>query len=90
MFVQNTAILGAASLFFCAGCYFSVYTVQPGHVALKFSKFTGLGDRLYKEGWNFRIPFFEQPIIFSIQTKPTQMKSMTANRGNKLIKLDFK
>lgn len=58
-----------------------MFKVQPGHVALKFSRLTGLKETLYKEGWNFRIPYFERPIIYSIQTKPTTIKSLTANRG---------
>lgn len=83
MSVQTVTLLGGASLLAGLCLYNTVYTVQPGHVAIKFSRLTGLGNRLYKEGWNFKIPYFERPITFNIQTRPTNIKSFTANRGNK-------
>lgn len=82
MNVQTLAVLGGTGLLAAYCLTSTIYTVQPGHVALKFSRFTGLGERLYREGWNFRIPYFERPIVFNIQTRPTNIKSFTANRGN--------
>ncbi|KAM3134454.1 hypothetical protein pb186bvf_013420 [Paramecium bursaria] len=58
----------------------TIFTVEPGHAAIKFSKFTGVGSEIYKEGWHFKIPYFENPIIYNIQTKPRQIKASTANK----------
>lgn len=57
-------------------------------MALKFSRLTGLSETVYREGWNFKIPYFERPIVFNIQTRPTMIKSLTANRGLLKKKLD--
>lgn len=73
----SLGIFGACGLFILNS---TIYTVQPGHLSLKFSRFSGLSNTVYREGWNFRIPYFERPIIFNIQTRPTQIKSQTANR----------
>jgi len=42
------------------------FSVDPGHIAIKFSRFTGLKNTQYKEGWHIRIPYFEKPIIFNV------------------------
>lgn len=60
--------------------------VEPGHTALKFSRLTGLGDLQFTEGWHFRIPYFERPILFNTQTRFKSFQANTANRG----KLSFR
>lgn len=78
----------------CAMTYYiasqTVFTVQPGHIALKFSRFNGLQDKHYREGWHFRIPFFEWPVIYNIQTRPTTIKSLTANRDMQNINISLR
>ena len=60
----------------------SIFTVQPGQNAILFSRISGLKNQNYKEGWNFCIPYFEKPIVFNIQTRPTIINATTANKGN--------
>lgn len=79
---RRIAVLGGGVVFglmFLNECRF---TVEPGHSAIKFSKFTGLGTKQFKEGWHLRLPYFETPIDFNIQTRPKQIKAATANKGN--------
>lgn len=54
---------GLISVIAAGNCFF---TVEPGHAAIKFSKLTGLGSTKYREGWHFRIPYFETPIDFNV------------------------
>lgn len=61
--LSGAAIVGGLTLGVAFSCY---YNVDPGNVAIKFSRFTGLQELHYKEGWHFLIPYFEKPIIFSI------------------------
>jgi len=56
-------VVGLFSLFMLDRCRF---TVDPGHIAIKFSRFSGLKDTYYREGWHLRIPYFERPIIFNV------------------------
>jgi prohibitin 2 len=44
-------------------------TVDVGHYAIKFNKLTGLSPQVYKEGYNFKIPVIEEPIIYNVQTR---------------------
>jgi prohibitin 2 len=62
--------VGGAALFGLYCLNEARFTVEPGHTAVKFSKFTGLGSYQYKEGWHLRLPYFEYPIDFNIQTRP--------------------
>ena len=41
--------------------------VESGHLAIKFNKLYGLGDPIYTEGWNFKLPYLEKPIIFDVR-----------------------
>jgi prohibitin 2 len=75
--VATLGLLGMGSLIILNKCF---YQVQPGHVAIKFSKLTGLGDKMYREGMNYKIPYFERPIIFNVQSRPKAIKAQTANR----------
>lgn len=71
-------ILGLSAFYFVSEF---VYTVDVGHYALKFNIFTGLQPKIYKEGWNFKIPFVERPIIFNVRSQEKSIAAETANRG---------
>lgn len=43
--------------------------VDVGHFAIKFNKLSGLSPKTYKEGFNFKIPMIEEPIIYNVQTR---------------------
>lgn len=43
--------------------------VDVGHYAIKFNRFTGLSPVRYSEGYNFKLPFVEIPIIYNVQTR---------------------
>ena len=45
------------------GAFHSIYTVQGGHRAVVFNRFSGMKDRVYGEGLNFNIPWLERPEI---------------------------
>ena len=40
--------------------------VEPGHRAFKFSKISGCQEKIYREGWNFKIPLLERPVDFNV------------------------
>jgi prohibitin 2 len=45
-----------------------------------FSKLTGLSQIQLKEGFHFKIPYFQTPIVYNIQTRPITIKGVTANK----------
>ena len=47
-----------------------IYYVEPGHRAFKYNKFYGVDETIYREGWHFKIPYFERPIIYDVRTHP--------------------
>ena len=65
-------ILGFSALYFVSEF---VYTVDVGHNALKFNILSGLQPKIYREGWNFKLPYIERPIIFNVRS---QEKSIAA------------
>ncbi len=50
--------------------------VDIGHYAIKFNKlWGGLTPNRYREGYNFKIPFIETPIIFNVQTREDEIRA---------------
>jgi hypothetical protein len=48
--------------------------VDIGHYAIKFNKLSEfLSPVVYKEGYNLKIPFFETPIIYNVQTRENEI-----------------
>ena len=56
-------------------------TVDTGHRAIKFNKFLGVREQVYREGFHVMLPWFERPIIYDVRTHPTVIKSMTGSKG---------
>merc|ERR1712131_117738 len=59
----------------------SLYTVEGGHRAVKFNRFTGVGDTIYSEGLHFRIPWVEWPLIYDIRARANQIPWLAKNIG---------
>ena len=57
----------------------SIYNVNPGHKAFKFNKITGVGEATFKEGFHFKIPWFERQIIYNVRSTPSTFTSGTCN-----------
>lgn len=74
---------GASMLTGLAMCVFmaknSIYRVDPGHRAFKFNKISGVREDIYREGWHFKIPAIEKPIIMDIRARPRTIKSATGS-----------
>lgn len=71
------AAVGATALFLGSNAFFSV---EPGYLAVKFSRFSGLKDVVYREGFHIMIPYFEWPVIYDVRTKPRVFQTLTSNR----------
>jgi len=65
-------LIGAAvgSLSAVSGAVFifksGIFYVEPGHRAFKFNKISGVQEKIYREGYNFKIPLLERQIDFNV------------------------
>ena len=55
--------------------------MESGHLAIKFNKLQGLGEQVYSEGWNVKIPYLEKPIIFDVRQQPRNIDCRTGSKG---------
>ena len=62
-----------------------IYLVDTGHCAIKFNKFSGVNERVFKEGFHLMLPWFERPIIYDVRTHPTNINSITGSKGTHSI-----
>lgn len=66
--------------------YNSFYAVPAGHKAIKFNRFTGVGDFVYGEGLKFMIPAIERPIVYDVRIRPTEISSSTGSKDLQNVK----
>lgn len=63
----------------------ALYKVESGQLAIKFNKIHGLGDQVYAEGWNFKIPYIEKPIIFDVRQQPRNIDCRTGSKDLQMV-----
>lgn len=72
------------------GIWNSLFTVDGGHRAVMFNRVVGVKDRVYGEGTHIRVPWFEEPTIYDIRTKPTSMRSLTGTRDLQMVDITLR
>jgi len=68
----------------------SIYTVEAGHVSIKYNRLSGVGNSMYKEGVHFRLPWFDRPIIFDVRARPHTMTSLTGSRDLQMVNISLR
>lgn len=66
------------------------YTVDAGHMALKYNRMSGVGSAMHREGLNFMMPWFERPIIFDIRARPHTMTSLTGSKDLQMVNISLR
>jgi len=66
------------------------YTVDAGHLALKYSRLSGVGGDTHREGLNFLIPWVERPIIFDCRARPHTMTSLTGSKDLQMVNISLR
>ena len=59
----------------------SLYNVEAGHRAIKYSRLKGIIGKVYGEGTHFAIPWIERPIIYDCRARPRSIASLTGTKG---------
>lgn len=68
----------------------AMYTVDAGHMAVKYNRLSGVGNENYREGVHFILPWFERPIIFDVRAKPHTMTSLTGSRDLQMVNISLR
>jgi prohibitin 2 len=66
------------------------YTVDAGHMAIKYNRLSGVGGTTFREGFHFMIPWFERPIIFDTRARPHTMTSLTGSRDLQMVNINVR
>ncbi|KAJ2890199.1 Prohibitin-2, subunit of the prohibitin complex (Phb1p-Phb2p), partial [Coemansia aciculifera] len=69
------------------GANTSLYNVDGGHRAIKYSRISGVQETIYGEGTHFRIPLLETPIIYDVRAKPTSIQSLTGTQDLQMVNI---
>mmetsp|Transcript_37610 Transcript_37610/g.82545 ORF Transcript_37610/g.82545 Transcript_37610/m.82545 type:complete len:294 (-) Transcript_37610:161-1042(-) len=68
----------------------AIYTVDAGHMSIKYHRLSGVGAQNYREGVHFLIPWFERPIIFDVRARPHTMTSLTGSRDLQMVNISLR
>lgn len=58
-----------------------VVSVDGGHRAVIFDRFTGIKKEVVGEGTHFFIPWVQKPIIFDVRSRPRNVPVITGSKG---------
>ncbi|MCJ1310859.1 Prohibitin-2, subunit of the prohibitin complex (Phb1p-Phb2p) [Agyrium rufum] len=65
----------------------TLYNVDGGHRAIKYTRLGGVGTEIYAEGTHFRIPWFETPITYDVRAKPRNVASLTGTKDLQMVNI---
>ncbi|KAJ7016656.1 band 7 family-domain-containing protein [Mycena alexandri] len=65
----------------------SLFNVDGGHRAIKYTRLHGVKEDVYNEGTHINIPWFETPIIFDIRAKPRNIASLTGTKDLQMVNI---
>ena len=70
--------------------YSALYDVQPGHVAVIYSRISGIKDQTVDPGTHFLIPFIERPIIYDIRKRPRNLQLLISSKDLQMVNLTLR
>ncbi|KAL1409125.1 Prohibitin-2, subunit of the prohibitin complex (Phb1p-Phb2p) [Vanrija albida] len=65
----------------------SLFNVDGGHRAIKYSRLHGIMPNIYPEGTHFRIPWVETAIIYDVRAKPRNIASLTGTKDLQMVNI---
>jgi prohibitin 2 len=68
----------------------SLFNVDGGYRAVKFSRVGGVKDTVYAEGTHFFIPWFETPFLFDVRAKPRNIGSLTGTKDLQMVNITLR
>jgi prohibitin 2 len=68
----------------------SIYTVDAGHLAIKYNRLSGVGTQTYREGVHFAVPWLERPIVYEARARAHQMSSLTGSKDLQMVNVTLR
>ncbi|EHY58141.1 Prohibitin-2, subunit of the prohibitin complex (Phb1p-Phb2p) [Exophiala dermatitidis] len=65
----------------------SIFNVDGGHRAIKYTRIGGVSKEIYNEGTHLRIPWFETPIDYDVRAKPRNVASLTGTKDLQMVNI---
>ena len=65
----------------------SLFNVDGGHRAIKYSRLAGVKQDIFNEGTHFVIPWFESPIVYDVRAKPRSIASLTGTKDLQMVNI---
>ncbi|KAF2457356.1 band 7 family-domain-containing protein [Lineolata rhizophorae] len=66
----------------------SLFNVDGGHRAIKYTRISGVSKEIYNEGTHFRIPWFETPVTYDVRAKPRTVSSLTGTKDLQMVNIN--
>lgn len=60
----------------------SIYRIEPGFQSIHFNIISGIGNKVYREGYHLLVPFVEKPIIYDCRMKNHMFLCVCGTKGN--------
>ncbi|EJF61078.1 proteolysis and peptidolysis-like protein [Dichomitus squalens LYAD-421 SS1] len=65
----------------------SLFNVDGGHRAIKYTRLHGVKEDVYPEGTHLMIPWLETPIVYDIRAKPRNIASLTGTKDLQMVNI---
>lgn len=68
----------------------SIFTVDGGFRAIKYSRLSGIKEEVYGEGTHFIIPWVERAILYDARAKPRNIASLTGTKDLQMVNISIR
>jgi len=65
----------------------SLFNVDGGHRAIKYTRIGGVKGEIYAEGTHFRLPWLETPITYDVRARPRNVASLTGTKDLQMVNI---
>ncbi|PWN29422.1 hypothetical protein BDZ90DRAFT_216758 [Jaminaea rosea] len=65
----------------------SLFNVDGGHRAIKYSRMSGIKQEIYPEGTHLMVPWLERPIDYDVRAKPRSIGSLTGTKDLQMVNI---
>jgi len=86
-FLPKLLIGGTAVAVFGNDCF---YQIQPGHRAVLFNRFGGVGKSINSEGLHFKLPWAQWPLIYDVRSRPMTIASPSGSKDLQTVNLSLR
>lgn len=83
--IGGAGLVAVAAL--VVGVNASLFNVDGGHRAVKYSRIYGVCPEIYNEGTHIMIPWLETPIVYDVRAKPRSIASLTGTKDLQMVSL---